>query len=407
MVMLRMTVRGAGGRDTSGLFVLDTGAGFLALDRELATGLGIVDTAVAGRADAVDLATSPLPRMSLGNWSLDQVQPVLTIDGSVIRRVTDRPVLGLLGQRPLEDRCVVLDYGEKTATLVPMVRESEDTQVADEAADDSSDADAAARSRAAIGFALSPGAVAVRFALAGDGKILVRGRVADPRPPRWSRALNLLVDTGATKTVLFDEAVSGVIAHAGAWPTLRGLSAPTLIGAAEARLSMVPALEIAGIARRGRPRPAARVAGIDVGLIRSDLSGVLSRVTRTTIHGLLGYSFLKHFRVAIDYPHRVLWLDPIPHYRDERPYEYCHVGLELERRDGAAIVTGVAAGSPAARAGIRREDELVALDGAPSRTLDLMDLARRMEGPPGSTVTIVMRRGAVERTHRLVRRRLL
>src|SRR5437762_9110095 len=41
MVLIDMTLRGAHGRDTTGLFVLDTGAGFLALDHALAATLGI------------------------------------------------------------------------------------------------------------------------------------------------------------------------------------------------------------------------------------------------------------------------------------------------------------------------------------------------------------------------------
>jgi hypothetical protein len=399
MVLIEMTLRGASGRDTSGLFVLDTGAGYLALDHDLAATLGIADSASGPRSEAVDLASSPLPRMSLGTWSIDQVQPVLTVDGSVIRRVTDRPVLGLLGQKPLDDRVVLLDYQNGVAMLVPIV--SDERPAADL---DASAADTAlvARSRAAIGAHLSAAAVPVRFALAGDGKMLVRGRVSDPKRPHWSRALNLLVDTGSTKCVLFEDAIAGVIAHPDEWPALRGLSAPTLIGSAEARIAMVPSIELEAIGAG-----AARIDRVDAGLIRSDLSQVLSHVTRTTVHGLIGYSFLKRFRLGIDYPHRVLWLDPIPDYRDERPFEYSHVGLQLERRDGAVIVTGVAEGSPAEQSGIRRDDIVTALDGTSSAAMDLIELARRMEGPPGTTVTIVTRRGTVERTHRLVRRRLL
>jgi hypothetical protein len=403
MVLVEMTLRGTSGRDTTGIFVLDTGAGYLALDHDLAAALGIVDSLRGPRTDVVDLASSPLPRMSLGAWTLDQVQPVLTVDGSVIRRVTDRPVLGLLGQKPLDDRAVLLDYQNGVAALVPIERD--DARNADGLAHAEPDTASIARSRASLGGRLSAAAIPVRFALAGDGKMLVKGRVTDPRRPHWSRALHLLVDTGSTKCVLFEDAIEGVIAHPGGWPALRGLSAPTLIGSAEARIARVPTIELEA-AGPGANR-SARVEGVDAGLIRSDLSQVLSRVTRTTVHGLIGYSFLKHFRLAIDYPHRILWLDPIPDYHDERPFEYSHVGLQLERRDGAVVVTGVADDSPAARDGIRRDDVVIALDGTPSDAMDLIELARRMEGPPGTALTIVTRRGTEEQTHRLVRRRLL
>src|SRR5262249_49333332 len=156
-----------------------------------------------------------------------------------------------------------------------------------------------------------------------------------PTPPRFSRPLNLLVDTGATKCVLFEDSLEPSVAHAASWPALRGLTAPTLIGTVEARIARVPLIEI--LATDGP----VRAAGVDVGVIRSVLEQVVPRVPREHIHGLLGYSFLKRFRLALDYPHRILWLDPIPGYRDDRPNEYTHVGLQLERQGGAVVVMGV------------------------------------------------------------------
>jgi hypothetical protein len=411
VVLIRGGLRGRAGVDTTGPLALDTGAGYLALDLGLARLLGLADSTHA--PDAVDIARNPLPRLTLGTWTIDQVEPVLTVDAEVLRRVSDRPVLGLLGQKPLADRAVWIDYREQVVALIPVgdVEELPAGAAPDRAgqrhlADDTGRADvgsdsALARSRAALADVLTPRAVAVRFRLVGDGKILVHAALSDPRPPHYCEGLNLLVDTGATKCVLFDDALAPRVEHADAWPTLRGLSAPTLIGAADARIVRIP--EIA-LDAAGGPL---RLKDVDAGLLRSDLGPILSRVTHETIHGLVGYSFLKRFRVVVDYPDRVLWLDPIPGYRDDRPLEYCHVGLQLERQAGAVIVVGVVTDSPAARAGIARGDEVVALDGSPARPLDLITLARRMEGEPGRTVTLVTRRGAIEHTYRLVRRRLL
>jgi len=419
IILLRGTLQGLVPPDTTGPLALDTGAGYLALDAALARTLGLADS--SGDQEAVDLARRALPKLTVGHWSAEQVEPVLTVDGEVVRRVSDRPVLGLIGQRPLGDRAVWIDYREQMLALVPGGTRAiepglaaSDTLVerggsptgasqrsrgmsAGRAARDS----ALARSRALLAVALSPRATAVPFRLLGDGKMLVRGRVSDPMPPAFSRDLNLLVDTGATKCVLFEDSLGSQVRHAGAWPALRGLSAPTLIGTVEARIARVPAIEIAAA---GGPL---RVTGVDVGVLRSDLSQVLSRVTHEPIHGLLGYSFLKRFRVAFDYPNRVMWLDSIPDYQDDRPNEYCHVGLQLERREGAVVVAGVVDDSPAEKAGIEVGDQVVALDGTDARTLDLLELTRRMEGDPGQTLTLVMRRNQGERTLKLVRRRLL
>lgn len=405
LILLTGTMRGPSAVDTSGTLVLDTGAGYLALDLGLARILGLADSGPV--ADAVDLADHPLPRLTIGAWEIDQLEPVLTVDGEVVRRVSDRPVLGLLGHAPLADRVIWIDYRAQVLALIPggTAPGDGDHRTIDGDGDPTRDRAARAasleRSRGLLRAVLSRRAVPVPFQLVGDGKILVRGAVADPAPPDYSRRLNLIVDTGATKCVLFEEAIATSVRYAHRWPTLRGLIAPTLIGSAPARIARVPVLEIEGARSR------LRETEVDVGILRSDLSRVLSEVTGETVHGLIGYSFLKRFRVGVDYPNRVLWLDPIPDYRDDRPLEYCHVGLQLERRAGAAMVLGVVDDSPAARARVSPGDELVEVDGASARGLDLLELTRRMEGEPGRPITLVVRRNAIERTLRLVRRRLL
>ena len=111
--------------------------------------------------------------------------------------------------------------------------------------------------------------------------------------------------------------------------------------------------------------------------------------------------------MGIDYPRRVLWLDPLPEPWDDRPYEYSQVGLQLERRGAAIQVVGVANGSPAALAEIMIGDTLVAIDGTSAKQADLAMLTRRLEGPPGTGVSLLMRHGGEVRSYSLVRRRLL
>src|SRR5580765_5080570 len=98
IILVPGRLHGRAGADTSGPLALDTGAGYLALDVSLARILGIADS--AADSQAVGIAERALPRLTLGSWTLDQVEPVLTVDGDVVRRVSDRPVLGLVGQKP-------------------------------------------------------------------------------------------------------------------------------------------------------------------------------------------------------------------------------------------------------------------------------------------------------------------
>jgi len=378
-ILVRATLVSASGRDTSGVFVLDTGAGFLALDLDLARLLGVADT--VSRAAAVDLAPRPLARLELGGLQVDQVWPVLTVDAGVIRRVTGRPVLGLLGHALFRDRVVVLDYLEGILVLLPP-----------EAGPDSPSG--------ALGLALSPGAVPVPFRLAGDGKVLVRARVMGRRgrPPE---ELTLIVDTGATKCVFFREALDRRLAGWRSWPSLRGLGAPTLTGDASAELVRVPGIEFRV------PGWSVTRGGVDAAVLQGDLGEVLARDVGGPVDGLLGYSFLKHYRIALDYPRRLLWLDPSRGDVAGRLEEYSHPGLQLENVGGEVRVFAVAEGSPAARAGILAGDVLVALDDESVVGLDVVTVARRLEGAPGTTLLLRLRRGPREWTCRLVRRLLL
>ena len=131
----------------------------------------------------------------------------------------------------------------------------------------------------------------------------------------------------------------------------------------------------------------------------------------TSVAGLLGYSYFKDSRIAIDYPNRILWLDPDPHYRGTqrnlRPFEYSHPGLQLECDGGSIRVLGVAVGSPADRAGIAVGDTVTAVGTDPVVAAELSEVSRRLEGRPGTYVRIILKRDGVQRSYRLVRRRLL
>jgi hypothetical protein len=418
IVIVRAECSTMAGVDTAGPFVLDTGAGCLALDADLAQRLGLQDSA---SAEPIGYAARALPRLTIGRWTRDQVQPVLLFDAEVARRVTDRPVLGLLGQQLVADRVVWIDYQDEQLAFLP----------AKPTRNPSSDI---ADSRAELGASLSEHAAPIRFRLLGDGKIVVQARVtrsADARP------LTLIMDTGSTKTVLFADSLAARSPESRRWKAIAGVSAPTLFGDAAARMARVPWLRIED-ARDTRDAAGAPAAGPqdahdapgapaaahqdtrnapntpvaeqrdgDAALLDGELQKVLTADIGEPVHGLLGYSFLRHYHVAIDFPRRVLWLDPLPEDVEERPYEYCHVGIQLERRGAEMVVAGVLDGSPAARAGIRVEDVLVTLEGDAVAQRDVIETTRALEGAPGSHVTLTLRRGGVTREYRLTRKKLL
>jgi carboxyl-terminal processing protease len=67
---------------------------------------------------------------------------------------------------------------------------------------------------------------------------------------------------------------------------------------------------------------------------------------------------------------------------------YGGVGIELDGRKGRAVVTEVVPGAPAARAGIKAGDALVAVDGERTDGVALRELRDRLRGPAGTSVSL-------------------
>ncbi len=385
VILVTARARGLSGADTAGFFVLDTGAGALALDRALAIRLGIASPDSA-RED-VALAERALPRFEFGERQVDKLSPVLTLNAEVVRAVTDRPVLGLIGQPLFANQILQVDYRGEQVTVAPSAPGSHDA----------SPVDRIGRSKLATRALIERNAHAVPFELAGDGKILVRARVGGAR----ARVVTLVLDTGATKTVLFVDEGRPALEGRAPWRALCGLSAPTLFGTESACAVRVPEIRLLS------PSGDLIVRASDAVELESPLRGLLSQVSGREIAGLLGYSALKRHRITLDFANRVAWFEPEPANWDDRENEYSHVGLQIERRSGAIEVVAVAIPSPAEAAGIRAGDLVVSVDGRSSAGADLFDVANALEGAPGSKVTLVLSRAGIERTYTLRRKRLL
>jgi hypothetical protein len=392
IVLVEASTSNGAGVDTAGKWVVDTGAGYLAVDEPLARKLGIID-GKRGTRDAIDLTQRPVPRFRMGTLDRNQVEPALTFDAAMVRDITDRPVLGLVGQQVYRDRALWIDYQQELMALVPVITHS-DTALA------------ITRSRAALNDVLSARAVGLPFQLVGDAKVVITVEMPDASRNGRSDPLTMIVDTGSSKTVLFEDALGERVRGVANWRSVRGLHAPTLVGPAVARVTLAPWVALLGAEDRNAA-DLVRVRDTDVVLVESRLGDLLTRVTGMPIHGLIGYSFLRHYRIAIDYPNQVLWLDRVPDLPVERPNEYSQVGVQIERRDGIARVVAVAKDSPAERAGIKAGDELLAVDGEAVRPGELNEAARRLEGPPGTWVRLMIQRDGVPREFRIKRVRLL
>jgi hypothetical protein len=398
----------AAGIDTTGPMVVDTGAGYPAIDRALARALAIDDG--TGDPTVLALASSPLPWFELAGVARRDVAPVIVMDAEVVRRVCDRPVLGLIGASAFEGLALAIDYEAGVMGLLaaadvdrltqPVARpdHGEERVEPQRVPTHQRPEDQPSHNR------VPKFEIALPFQLLGDDKILVDVRVRDTLDTSMGGDLRLVLDTGATQTALFPSALRRFGAAASTWPSVGGIAAPTLAGIEDARIMKVP--EIVLVGGDGRSLDATAVRAQEVATLGGPLEAGLAAVVGEPVHGLLGYSFLRHFHVLIDYPRRTLWLARLAGPARMRPFEGIQPGLQLERRHGGIRISAVVDGSSADRAGARPGQRIVAVDGRSVAALDVIAVAHRLEGREGSRVRLRVREGGIERTLVMRRHRL-
>ena len=76
--------------------------------------------------------------------------------------------------------------------------------------------------------------------------------------------------------------------------------------------------------------------------------------------GLIGNDILRRFNVIFNYAKRDIYLTPNTHFRD--PFDYAYSGFELYYIDGKIKIGSVSENSPAAKAGIKEDDVVVAVN---------------------------------------------
>src|SRR5215472_720293 len=82
--------------------------------------------------------------------------------------------------------------------------------------------------------------------------------------------------------------------------------------------------------------------------------------------------------------------------QDQTRGEYGGLGLEIQSDDGAVKVISPIDGTPAARAGIKSEDYILAVDGQNILGMSVSDAVKEMRGKPGEAVTLTIGRKGVD-----------
>lgn len=110
--------------------------------------------------------------------------------------------------------------------------------------------------------------------------------------------------------------------------------------------------------------------------------------------GTIGFGFLKHFNIIIDYERRYVWLENWSGRVTDPPK--AHVGFRVyQAENGDYVVYGVFKGGPAEAAGIQRGDRLRVLDGKSVSMMRPEQVETALTGEEGSICKVAVSRGGL------------
>jgi predicted aspartyl protease len=243
-------------------FLLDTGATATVVSSELADALALPRGEKQdgrGAAGKMTLVKSQLPSLTLGRETLESL-PVSIADLSFLGRAMGVQVDGALGHSFLRHFAVTLDYATNRLTLRRPVGGAD--------------------------RALDEREIAFRWANAEDPLVVLPVFVNERGP------YDFALDTGASRTVISLEVATefGLVTEK---------SSQLTAGGGNGTVSRVQLSSLAvGAARQENLAAAA-----------ADFLTQLNAELGSNLQGIVGYDFLRHYRVTLDYPRGVLSLD--------------------------------------------------------------------------------------------------
>jgi carboxyl-terminal processing protease len=112
-------------------------------------------------------------------------------------------------------------------------------------------------------------------------------------------------------------------------------------------------------------------------------------LTRAALDGMLG---------GLDPHSRFLPADEYQATEEEMTNAFGGVGIQVEVRDDHVVIITAIAGTPAEKAGLRRGDRLIKIDGKPIESPSVEKTIRLVRGEPDTSVTLTIYRPATKET---------
>jgi hypothetical protein len=338
-------------------FILDTG-GHDILTPAAVTALGLkpVGAGESGGSGAgtVSEQYARVDRMQIGGMTMrNQPFTVIALTYATVERGAKPPLAGILGLELFERFALQLNYHEKTLAFEPL-----------------------------SSYQHRGGGIAVPIFFSDDEPLMV------------AKIDGLSGDVG------LDTGNSGSLIVQGIWADRHGLKQqlmsgfPTLgfgMGGASSNWTSRADFEIAG---HRFERIIASYAADDKGAFSS-----------RTESGNVGNNILANFTLDFDYGRGQIWFESVPS-RGQRPFGRAGVTAIKERAEAFKVVA-VAAGTPALDAGLKVNDEIVAVNGTPSRQLSGWDFGRAVRLPSNTKLTLSIVRAGQPQTVVLILKELL
>lgn len=334
--------------DKTYAFILDTGGhNIITPDVVKALGLKSAGAGVSGGAGEGTVAEQDtrIARLQIGDAVMsDQHFYVIPLQYNTVER-GDRPVLGgILGLEIFERFVVRLDYKSKTLTLKPQ------------------------------GSAYKGRGTAAPITFADDMPLIAAGFEGAQG--------DFAIDTGNGGTML--------IQHV--WAERHGLAAKMKAG-----------LETVSYGAGGASRNWA-IGGARFALGGQEFDDVVARYAEDskgsfssrTEAGNLGTDVLAHFTLEFGYARGKVWLEPEAGFT---PPPFDRSGLRAYKdKPEAFSVALVTPDTPAAKAGIVKDDEITAIDGVSAKQLSGWDIRRKLRQAPGTRVALTVLHAGKERS---------
>jgi len=244
-------------------FILDTGAGASLISPRLADDLGVATTGSKEGTDAggkVTVALASLDALAIGGARRAPMPIAITAELDRIGAAVGARIDGDVGFDFLKDYRVSIDYQKQLVRLLQGAH----------------DAPAAPPTRSEVAF---------RLASPVKPLVLVSAFVEGKGPYTFA------VDTGASMTAVSSELASALRIEAAEDGSMTGAG-----GMLKAAVGRVASLTVG----------AASLENLSV--VVSEFLETIGQAVGGRLDGVVGYNFLRRFRVTIDYPNSMLWL---------------------------------------------------------------------------------------------------